>query len=556
MNENTTSPASPSDKTTPPLRSTTVLRSSTANGAAAGGSNAGFASIRLNTYHDSSDLKAALRELGAAFAGLDDDAATSSAPADSPSPAVFSRTKPIRKNDSSSRATSSAHQNAVSSTNQAKVTVDASPKAAAALSSVSSPLPPSRRRTGGGPSRFLQLPPQLMLRCFAFCDLKALGVLCRVSVRMNVIVEQQGHTLWADAALRRRIPIANVSVSRDELRRAVEQQAHARHAEEEFYEKEIARMEERLRVRAEDVYAQNVDVDRTIATGGAQTAATDASGATLPYWLKQQRTMECGRGDGVAEGSFAAAKGSTSAQLCAKLRTEIEALEETKRLCECKLGLQEDSLRQQEAQLQQWQAFLSPGAVGGAATLRPANGSLEETAASPLINAAQLAQFERRVARLVLNGSITTAITTGAGASAGDDENVGGIPFVFRRGVEDFATLELVLRAMETCASVESAAPSVEGSHPAPSAVARDAGKRWRAFQQVCPVNEEYGNVRCYLRSQELRAAVPSTTSNLQPSGDSGGRPSAKQTPALLRVSGFVRRVEAMTDGQVVQSWM
>jgi hypothetical protein len=422
----------------------------------------------------------------------------------------------------------------------------------------------------------MQLPPQLMLHCFSFCDLKALGVLCSVSVRLNVIVEQQGHALWAAAAQRRRIPVATPAASRAELERALEQRAQAQHAEEAFYESEIARMEERLRARAEDVYTQNVDVNRTIATGGDSGSArgeTDVLGtsadasAAPPYWLRHQ-----GLDGGPEEAGTREMKSSTLTQLCTKLRAEIEALAEAKRLCECKVSLHEDSLRQQEAQLQQWQAFLTPS-VAAARSSEAAGAVSTQATTTPLITAAQLEQFERRIARLVLNGSITTSTPQGGDAMAAD------IPFVFRRGVEDFASLELVLRSLgvnadnaasfvQNLGNQESQLPGSTADEEggcfavttriaaeAPSLGARNAGKRWRAFQQVCPVNEEYGNVRCYLKLQELRAAALTSDGGLQPSGG-GGRPSTKQIPALLRLSGFVRRVEAMTDSQVLQAWM
>ena len=556
MKENGKPSAGPGDKSAPPLRSTTDLRSSAANRASPGvsssfavtaaSSGVGLDSIRLNTYHDSSDLKAALRELEAAFATP--GAATTSTHASSLETKGVAHT-----GDRNSRAMNTTPKTSISpSPVSPNVTVIVEPRAAA---SVSSPPPPPSRTSASAPSApsaFIQLPPQLLLRCFAFCDLKTLGVLSSVSVRLNVIVEQQGSSLWAAAALRRRVPVANAAAARLELRRALEQRARARHAEEEFYETEIARMEERLRARAEDVYAQNVDVERIIASGG-----DSCGGGAPPYWLRRQRTGEPGladRGSGTSGNAATIAdKNSISAQLVTRLRAEVETLEEVKRLCECKMSLQEASLSQQEAQLQRWQALLSPGEATTRAT-SSVNGPSEKDASSPLITAAQLEQFERRVTRLVLSGARTTT-----SAAAADEDERADIPVVFRRGVEDFAGLELVLHALNAHAGVEGAPSSAEdapGSRAFPSAAARDAGKRWRAFQQVCPVNEEYENARFYLKSQELRATLPSAAGAPQSSGDSGARPSAKQTPALLRLSGFVRRVAAMTDSQVVQSWM
>lgn len=412
----------------------------------------------------------------------------------------------------------------------------------------------------------MQLSSQLMLCCFAFCDLKTLGVLCCVSVRLNVMVEQQGSALWAAAAAQHRIPVANAAASRGELRRALEQRATARNAEEAFYEGEIARMEERLRARAEDVYAQNVDANRTIAAGGDVAAVRNSAASPQPYWLRQQMMAERGLGGG-AQGSAPDDRNAiTTSQLCAKLRAEIEALEEAKRLCECKINLQEDSLRQQEAQLLQWRALLFSAAATNPASRGGVQSSEEPAASLPLITASQLERFERRIARLVLNGAMATTTT----ASPLSDSDVGDIPIVFRRGVETFAAVDLVLRVLGVLVGSEHASPPAdapqsggmqpgtdafksekEGQSPALAAAAREAGKRWRSFQQVCPLNEDYGSVRTYLSAQALREARLAAGPN-----ETNGRPSTKQTPALLRVSGFVRRVEAMTDSQVMQAWM
>lgn len=401
----------------------------------------------------------------------------------------------------------------------------------------------------------MQLPPQLILRCFAFCDLKSLGVLCRVSVRLNVMVEQQGNSLWAAAALRHRVPVADPTAAREGLRRALEARATARNAEEAFYEAEIARMEERLRVRAADVYAQNVDVNRTIATGGG--GVVEAATLPQPYWMRSQR----GADRAVDSGTSAAAgedKNSMSSQLCTKLRSEIEALESARRSWESKVSLQEDALHEQAAQLRQWQTLLFPGSNDTSPSSSPSttNNPTSGTATSAaLVSAIQLERFERRMARLVLNGATATAAVTVAEA-AGDQSE---LPLVFRRGVENFASVELVLRVLGAHPGSDVGSASAEtpqgdttaGTERGVSAAARDAGRRWRAFQRIFPLNEDYESVRGYVVAQELRGLLPTTVA-----GVGGGRPSAKQTPALLRVSGFVRRVEGMTDSQVVQAWM
>lgn len=530
MKPNVPAPSS-TRQAAPPLRSTTVSRSPATNRSTS--VKAGFDSIKLDTYHDSSSLKAALRELEAAFAAPE---ASTSAAASSASQASTSapNTNLFR------RPANTTPQTDKSSAAKPNITVIVQPKAGA------SPPPLPARRQKSVPSPFMQLPPQLILRCFSFCDLKALGVLCCVSIRLNVMVEQQGGTLWAAAALRHRIPIANAATARGELRRAMTARAAARDAEEAFYEAEIARMEERLRVRAEDVYAQNVDVNRTIATGGDSGGVTSgpatATSSTQPYWLRSQRTTD--------SGSAKEKKGdSVTSQLCTKLRSEIEALEASRRAWESKVSLQEGSLREQAAQLRQWQALLLPGiAMTPSATAASLTAPEGSALSAPLVSATELERFERRVARLVLNGAAATALTV---ADAGDEED--GIPAVLRRGVEDLATVELVLRVLGVHVAGGAAGSFAEApqSEVRLSGAVRDAGRRWRAFQRVFPLNEDYESVRCFLVAQEVRGVLPTAAA-----GEGNGRPSTKQTPALLRVSGFVRRVERMTDSQVVQSWM
>ncbi|CAG9581961.1 conserved hypothetical protein [Leishmania major strain Friedlin] len=448
-------------------------------------------------------------------------------------------------------------------------------------------LPKLPRR---GPPAILRLPPQLVIYCFCFCNLQTLGVLCRVSVRINVLVARQGAELWLAAAQRRQIPISDSACAREELRKALVHRARERHAEEAYYKAEIARMEERLSARAQHIYAQNIDVDRTLQTNGG--TSTPAAANPEPFWLRQQRTLQAKAGATVGSVDTTHTALSQSADMCAKLKTEIEALEEVKRACECRLNLQEELLLQHDAQIRQWQSLLLPcklsapksslasaSAGAAAASSNTKNESAAAVASSPvLISAVQVDEFERRMARLVLNGPVSTSSASITHTSSGESS----LPVVLRRGVENFGSLELVLRAVKCGEPITDLDPAHQvtvttgnnkGTATAATAAeaasfegaARAAAKRWSAFQKICPINEEYENARLFLKAQASRA-VPAPTAHLRTDTNERSpansdeqlqqQPSPKPTPALLRLSGFVRRAEAMSDAQVLQKWM
>ncbi|CBZ30263.1 conserved hypothetical protein [Leishmania mexicana MHOM/GT/2001/U1103] len=556
----------------PPLRSTTILlppRTSPHSTAA------GYTSIRLDTYHDTSDLRAALRKIEAVFTPADQEAPT----VPKRTAAAAGATTNVSKSDKTTKATANVRLANIGDSASSRSTI---------VVEKSTAIPPRLPRRG--PPAIFRLPPQLMIHCFCFCNLQTLGVLCRVSVRMNVLVARQGTVLWLAAAQRRRIPISDSACAREELLKALAYRARERHAEEVYYEAEIAKMEERLSARAQHIYAQNIDVDRTLQTNGE--TSTPAAASSEPFWLRQQRTLQARAGATVGSTDTAPEALPKSADMCAKLQTEIEALEEMKRACECRLNLQEELLLQHDAQLRQWQSLLFPcklsapssslaPASAGAATAssNTQNASAAAVASSPvLVSAAQVDEFERRMARLVLNGPVSTSSASITHAAPGESN----LPVVLRRGVENFGSLELVLRAVKrgkpitdldpanqdtvmtgntkgtASAATAAAAASFEGA-------ARAAVKRWNAFQKICPINEEYGNARLFLKAQASRAvpaptAQPHTNTDGRSTADNDGQlqqqPSPKSIPALLRLSGFVRRAVAMSDAQVLQKWM
>ncbi|KAG5468204.1 hypothetical protein LSCM1_02180 [Leishmania martiniquensis] len=546
-----------------PLRSNTFLLPSLKGSQRTG---AGYTSIRLDTYHDTSDLRAALRKIEAAFLPVEQEA-------------VASATANVSTAIETIKATVDVPLQNVGDGAPSRPAVVATKRSAAMAPTLPGSVQPA----------ISKLSPQLVIYCFSFCNLRTLGVLCMVSVRMNVIVGSQGTALWLAAAHQRRIPIAVPARAREELRVALVQRARERHAEEAYYESEIARMEERLSVRAQDIYAQNVDVDLTLRTNGG--SSMPAASRSVRLGLRQQLLARAKACAAVDSADTAPAAPSPSAETCAKLEREIEALEEMKRTCECRLNLQEELLRQQDAQLRQWQSLLVPCKVSesepslaceaaGAATVssRSENGSAAATVPHPaLVSAAEVDEFERRIARLVLNGCESTSLAERTGAPAGGAR----LPPVLRRGVENFASLELVLRALGCgephnglhptnqgsvlTGNVRDAATASTPTASAPGGAVRAAAKRWDAFQKVCPPNEEYEKARLFLKAQALQAGPAPTPraqsgaggrSPVNVANQSRQRPSAKQMAGLLRLSSFVRRVEAMSDAQVLREWM
>ncbi|GET92217.1 hypothetical protein, conserved [Leishmania tarentolae] len=551
--------------TTPPLRSTTVLLPPLTIPKS---SAAGYTSIRLNTYHDTSDLRAALCKIQEVFMPTDQ--------------AALRVPKRSATTAGASASTSTAAE-AAASVQLAKMCDDVSswPTIVVEKSTVT-----QRSLKKKGLPAILRLAPQLVIYCFSFCNLQTLGVLCRVSVRMNVLVARQGSALWLAAAQRRRITISDPSCAREELRKALVHRAQERDAEEAYYEAEIARMEERLAARTQYIHSQNIDVDRTLQTNGD--TSTPAAVKPEPFWLRQQRALQAKSGATVGSANTAPSALLQSTEMCTKLQTEIESLEEMKRACECRLNLQEELLLQQDAQLRQWQCLLLPSkmsalesspspASAGAATVSSGaqNQSGAAVAASPvLVSAAQVDEFERRIARLVLNGPASTSSASTTHATSGESS----LPVVLRRGVESFASLELVLRAFgrgrpitesdsedQETATMGSATATMAAAAASFDGAARAAAKRWSAFQKICPINGEYENVRLFLKAQAWRAASASPThlhANTdgprlaKNDGQVQQQPSPKPMPALLRLSGFIRRVDAMPDAQVLQKWM
>ncbi|TPP50401.1 hypothetical protein CGC20_1875 [Leishmania donovani] len=556
----------------PPLRSTTVLLPPLTSPQSTA---AGYTSIRLDTYHDTSDLRAALHQIEAAFAPADREAPT----VPKLTAAAAGAAANVSKSDKKTKAMANVRLAKIGDSASSRPTI---------VVEKSTAIPPRLPRIG--PPAILRLPPQLVIHCFCFCNLQTLGVLCRVSVRMNVLVARQGAELWLAAAQRRRIPISDSACAREELRKALVHRARERQAEEAYYEAEIARMEERLSARAQYIYAQNIDVDRTLETNGGPPTAAAAN--PQPFWLRQKRTLQARAGATAGSADAAPTALSQSADMCAKLQTEIEALEEVKRACECRLNLQEELLLQHDAQLRQWQSLLLPckmsspksslapaSAGAAAASFNTKNESAAAVASSLLlVSAAQVDEFERRMARLVLNGPVSTSSASITHASPGESS----LPVVLRRGVENFGSLELVLRAVKriepttdldpanrdtvtTGNNMSTATAATAAEAASFEGAARAAAKRWGAFQKICPINEEYGNARLFLKAQASRA-VPAPTAHLHTNTDGRSpanndeqlqqQPSPKPTPALLRLSDFVRRAEAMSDAQVLQKWM
>ncbi|KAG5493899.1 hypothetical protein JKF63_01731 [Porcisia hertigi] len=550
-----------------PLRSTTIRhpeRPTPQNAAA------DYSSIRLNTYHDTSDLRAALRKIEAAFAPVEQEGPT----APKPATAVSSATANL--------GTAGVRQTKPGDSTKSRPTIVVVKRSAA--------VPPTPLRKGL--PAILQLAPQLLIHCCSFCDLRTLGVLCSVSVRMNVLVARQGDELWLAAAKRRRIPIAVAGSAREELRKVLVERARERHAEEAYYEAEIARMEERLLARTQDIYAQNIDVDRTLRMYGA--ASTPAPVNPEPFWLQQRRRPLPKADDREKSTDTTISASAQSTEMRAKLRTEIEALEEMKRICQCRLKLQEEVLLDHDAQLRKWQSVLLPceGADFESPIHRTPNRSEKvsshtegdaatattmaatEGAAQKLVSPAQMDEFERRIVRLVLNGSAPTSSAAIADASSGDSN----LPVVLRRGAENFVDLELVLRIVGRSELAAASAPANQGAvltgntkgtattgatvaATGCDAALRAAAKRWCAFQKFCPTNEEYENARLLLKAR-ARRDLPVSGAKAHGEGASNAdkplRPplTSRHMPALLRLSGFVRRVEAMSDSQVVREWM
>ncbi|KEG09657.1 hypothetical protein DQ04_04861050 [Trypanosoma grayi] len=154
------------------------------------------------------------------------------------------------------------------------------------------------------------------------------------------------------------------------------------------------------------------------------------------------------------------------------------------------------TLSQQQEQIHQLQEQLTESPETAADT----GGSGAEVADRDALTFADIQSFERRVCRVVLNA-------------------VNDLPVVLRRGIDDFGTLELLC----LCGGGD---------------VGTRVRERWAAFKRFFPLlSGDYATVRGLLAT-----------------GDAP--PTARAREALVRFAGVIRRIQRMTDGEIVQITM
>lgn len=464
----------------PPLRSTTLLRQPPS-----GDSSAGPSSIRLQTYHDTSDLKKALQKLQDAYAG---DAETVKKPGGCADSAVNPRRAPE------------------------------DPIVNVTTKKTSEPV---RKKRG---CALLKLSSQELLMCFSFCNLASLGTLCRVSVRMRVLVDRQGDHLWAIQARKRNVSIPLHCNPKEVLRNELLRRQKERRSEEDFYEKEVNRLEACMSARAAENYAQDIDVDGTLASCHIT--------STIPNSQKPTSQTKSSR---------------NTVEIFQKLQAEVQALEAIKEDCLSKMKTNQQLIEQENlrwAEMEQHLAHLGCGNAAVSSELPPNTAADRDTVEAPLLTASKLDAFERRISRLVLEGRYTAAAIMRQSSTADDGNSCDVLPVVLRRGITDFTTLELALRTVTGRQT---------GDRPGGTAALTAAQKRWYAFQSFCPVNEEYCNIHFFLHALACSSSNADTVESL---AKKERRPSPKQLPALLRLSALIRRVDSMTDTDVLNIMM
>ncbi|EKG05009.1 hypothetical protein TCSYLVIO_003930 [Trypanosoma cruzi] len=321
---------------------------------------------------------------------------------------------------------------------------------------------PTNSSAGLTPSQLNQMPGHLIVYCFTYCDLESLCELGRVSLRFAAL--SNANLLWETHARLRNVTTSAPESAREDLRRAVLEQHERWQAEVQRHEREYEALERRLRERAAAELAAPVDVNGALAN-------------TRPGRFFGGNSNGRGAGNAADQEAFSA---------------QLEQLESVK--LDLIRGIREmkSELAQQQRQIEELQMW-----VAKTEETTCEAGNTTAACEAEGITFLALQAFERRICRIVLSA-------------------VNDLPTVLRRGVDDFATMELLCLF---------GAGDVGGR----------VRQRWAAFKRFFPpMSEDYGTVRYLLMTGE------------PPSSDR-----ARECVACL--CGVIRRVQRMTDNEIVQ---
>lgn len=341
---------------------------------------------------------------------------------------------------------------------------------------------PWMKRPGGAgrgvaSRRLNDLSPEILLRCFGFCDLKSLGTLRAVSNRFYVLTN--AHNLWLPHAQARRVPVSDPRHARRDLREFILAKKREKEKEVLDCEGEYERLAKRMKERSDAIRAEPVNIDATL-------------GNHNPDAILNGNYKKTESGGRVLVSSAFVKNIQETLENLELLRNEVmDRMDANNR----KLNAQQDQLLALEARLD-----------------RAKHSSRPSSPAPNDLSAADLNTFERRMVRLVLNGSNL--------ASTAEEDSAEVLPVVLRRGITDFGTLDLL--CIDTSL---------------PEAVIKPVKARYTALKRFFPLNDDYYTVRAIVENN----------------ANSADKMIPKKCEALYaKTAALIQRIQGMKDGEVL----
>lgn len=344
-----------------------------------------------------------------------------------------------------------------------------------------------KRKGRGAPMLMNDLSPDILLRCFSFCDLRSLGTLSSVNSRFYVLANT--YSLWVPHAEARNIVVSDPRNARRELRDHVLEQRRKKDKEVLDCESEYERLALRMKERSEAIKSDPVDIERTLGSHNP--------GAILTG--KYKRNSEGGQV--LVSSSFVKKIQDTLSSL-EVLRGEVmNQMDANNRL----LTSQQDQLISIEQRLE---------------GEKHAEKEASSTSSASLLTLSDFIAFERRMVRLIIQGSKLAAATTAPSECSDNDGRPPELPVALRRGITDFGTLDILCL-----------------DHSLPESVMNPVKTRYAAFKRFFPLNDDYYTVRALVESR---------------SGEGETSLIPRKCEGMLdKTTSLVRRLQCMSDGEL-----
>ncbi|ORC93539.1 uncharacterized protein TM35_000014160 [Trypanosoma theileri] len=129
-------------------------------------------------------------------------------------------------------------------------------------------------------SQLNRIPGHVILYCFSFCDMHSLSVLSCVNRRLSALAN--AHHLWEAHARRLGVPLRDARHAREDIRLALQQREEREEAEVRRHEDEYEELERRLVERTAANRALPLDVDAALLTARNRVPPITSSGRNRP----------------------------------------------------------------------------------------------------------------------------------------------------------------------------------------------------------------------------------------------------------------------------------